>query len=92
METLINYNKQTIFLLKRLLVQTASEIQSENQVLSKEEAADFLKVSIHTIERLAFRKNQIAYSKAGKKAVFLKRDLLEYLAHKRIPTVYEDGV
>lgn len=78
--------------IQHLLLKAVEEIHEEKQVFNKQEAADFLRVSVSTIERLAFKKNEIAYSKPGKHAVFLRTDLLKFLKKRRIPSVYDEGV
>ena len=71
------------------ILKNAAERQ---EVFSKAEAAEFLRVRVPTLERLAFKKNEIAYSKPAKHAVFLKRDLLSFLYRRRIPSIFDEGV
>lgn len=85
-------NILNVSILKRLLYEAVHQLHDEQQIFSKEEAADFLKVKVGTLERLAFKKNEIAYSKPGKCAVFLREDLLQFLAKRRIPSIYDEGV
>lgn len=91
--SLILHNEKAILQqLKQLILDTAKDLQVQSQVMTKQEAADFLKISVHAIERLAFKKNLIAYSKPGKSAVFLKTDLLKFLSERRIPSIYDEGI
>lgn len=78
--------------IKELLLEVLDELKEDQQVFSKEEAAHFLRVNVGTLERMAFRKNELAYSKPGKNAVFLRSDLLEFLKRRRIPSVFDEGV
>ena len=73
-----------------LMVKLAEERKKE--VFTKTEAAEFLNISVSALERLAFRKNEIAYSKPAKRAVFLRADLLKFLEKRRIPSIYDEGV
>ena len=73
-----------------LMVKLAEERKKE--VFTKTEAAEFLNISVSALERLAFRKNEIAYSKPAKHAVFLRADLLKFLEKRRIPSIYDEGV
>ena len=81
-----------VFKIKSLILEAVRSLHEEKQVFTKEEAAEFLRVSVSTIERMAFKKNEIAYSKPAKHAVFLKSDLLKFLEKRRIPSVYDEGV
>ncbi len=85
-------DKVILYYLKQLILDTVEELKAQNHVMTKQEAADFLKVSVYAIERLAFKKNLIAYSKPGKSAVFLKADLLKFLKKRRVPSVFDEGV
>jgi hypothetical protein len=85
-------NKGIIGVLRELLLQAVEQLKEEQEVFTKEEAAAFLNIKVGTLERFAFKKNEIAYSKPGKNAVFLRRDLLKFLAKRRIPSVYDEGV
>lgn len=78
--------------IKRLLIQAVSEIHDDQQVFTKEEAARFLRISTSALERWAFKKKEIAYSKPSKHAVFLRADLLKFLEKRRIPSIYDEGV
>ena len=81
-----------VSILKRLLYEAVYQLHDEQQVFTKAEAAAFLKIKISSLERYAFKLNEIAYSKAGKNAVFLRQDLLKFLAKRRIPSIYDEGV
>lgn len=85
-------NILNISILKRLMYEAISQLHDEQQVFTKAEAAAFLKIKESALERYAFKLNQIAYSKAGKNAVFLREDLLKFLAKRRIPSIYDEGV
>lgn len=78
--------------IRELLLEVLEELKEDQQVFTKEEAADFLRVNVGTLERMAFRKNELAYSKPGKNAVFLRSDLMEFLKRRRIPSVFDEGV
>jgi|APSaa5957512622_1039677.scaffolds.fasta_scaffold127869_2 hypothetical protein len=92
MSFVLHNEKAIVHQMKKLILDTAEDLQGQDQVLTKQEAADFLKISVHAIERLAFKRNLIAYSKPGKSAVFLKSDLLRFLSKRRIPSIYDEGV
>ncbi len=93
MERSTSVNEKVIIeKLKDILIQAVDQLNEEQEVYNKEEAANFLKLSTHSIERLAFKENKIAYSKPGKSAVFMKRDLLKFLEKRRIPSIYDEGV
>ncbi len=77
---------------KKMLLSVVKDFHEEKQVFNKHEAAKFLCISVHTLERLAFKKNEIAYSKPAKHAVFLRTDLLSFLKRRRIPSIYDEGV
>jgi len=68
------------------------ELIEERKVYNKEEAAEFCRLKVSALERYAFRNHEIAYSKAGKSAVFLRQDLLKFLEKRRIPSIYDEGV
>jgi excisionase family DNA binding protein len=87
-----NESKINDLKIKQMLAEAVRDLNEEQQVFTKSEAAAFLKVSVGTIERLAFKKNEIAYSKPGKSAVFLRRDLLKFLMKRRIPSVWDEGI
>ena len=78
--------------LQRLLAKLSFFASEDQQVLTKKEAAEFLKMNVSTLERYAFKKHEIAYSTSGKNAVFLRRDLLKFLEKRRIPSVHDEGV
>jgi Helix-turn-helix domain len=85
-------NKGIIGVLKQLLLEVVEQLNEGQEVFTKEEAAAFLNIKVSTLERLAFRKNEIGYTKPDRYAVFLKRDLLKFLENRRIPSVYDEGV
>jgi hypothetical protein len=85
-------NMGIIGVLRQLLLQVVEQLNEEQEVFTKEEAAAFLNIKVSTLERLAFRKNEIGYTKPDRHAVFLKRDLLKFLENRRIPSVYDEGV
>ena len=58
----------------------------ENEILSKKEAAQFLRISISTLDRL-MKEKKIPYAKINKKrrkVLFLKEDLLKWVKSKRV--------
>jgi hypothetical protein len=89
--TLVN-EKVIIEKLKDVLIQAVEQLNQEQQVFTKEEAAAFLNIKVGTLERLAFKKNEIAYSKPAKHAVFFRADLLKFLKKRRIPSIHDEGV
>ncbi len=54
-----------------------------DEVLNKKGAAEFLKMSVSNIDRLIQMK-QIPYAKVGKKVLFLREDLLNWVKSKRV--------
>ncbi len=57
-----------------------------NDILSKKEAAEFLRISISTLDRL-MKENKIPYAKINKtrrKVLFLKEDLIKWVKSKRV--------
>jgi len=54
-----------------------------NDILTKKEAAQFLKISISTLDRLMVEKN-IPYSKINRRVLFLKEDLIKWVKSKRV--------
>ena len=55
----------------------------ENEVLDKKGVAKFLKMSISNIDRL-IQKKEIPHSKIGKRVLFLKKNLIQWLERKRV--------
>jgi len=55
----------------------------ENEILTKKEAAQFLKVSISHLSNL-MKKKEIPYSKTNKKVLFIKEDLIKWVKSKRV--------
>lgn len=58
----------------------------DKEIMSKKEAAEFLRISVSTLERL-MRENKIPYAKINKKrrkVLFLKEDLLKWVKSKRV--------
>jgi len=58
----------------------------DREIMSKKEAAEFLRISISTLERL-MRENKIPYAKINKtrrKVLFLKEDLISWVKRKRV--------
>lgn len=55
----------------------------ENEILTKKEAAQFLKVSISHLSNL-MKKKEIPYSKTNKKVLFIKEDLIKWVKNKRV--------
>jgi len=53
------------------------------KLLNREEAAEFLRVSVRSLDRLA-SKGEIPYSKIGKKVVYSQTDLESYFRKMRI--------
>ncbi len=54
-----------------------------HEVFDKKGASSYLKMSVSNIDRL-IQKKEIPYSKVGKKVLFLREDLLNWLKMKRI--------
>ena len=54
----------------------------EEQLLSREEAAKLLKISLVTLND-RMRKGQIPYSRSGRRILFLKSDLINMLAENK---------
>ena len=54
-----------------------------NEILTKKEAAEFLRISIATIDRL-MRDRKIPFSKINGKVLFQKKDLIDLLESKKI--------
>ena len=54
-----------------------------SDVLDKKGAAEFLKMSVSNIDRL-IQKKEIPHSKVGKRVLFLKEDLINWVRNKRI--------
>jgi excisionase family DNA binding protein len=54
-----------------------------DDIMTKVEAAKYMKVSISTINRL-MSETDIPYSKLGAKVLFLKKDLLEWIEDRRV--------
>lgn len=52
-------------------------------VLNKKGAAEFLKMSVSNIDRL-IQKKEIPYSKVGKRVLFLKEDLINWIKSNRV--------
>jgi len=53
------------------------------EVFDKKSASSYLKMSVSNIDRL-IQKREIPYSKVGKKVLFLREDLLNWLKMKRV--------
>ncbi len=81
-----------LIFIKALLQQAAIDMQQRPEILTKKEAAEFLRISNSALERFAFKLHEIPYSKPGKHAVFLTSDLLKWLKERRIPSIYDQGV
>lgn len=54
-----------------------------NEILTKKEAAELLRISIATIDRL-MRDRKIPFSKINGKVLFLRKDLMDLLERKKI--------
>ena len=54
-----------------------------NEILTKKEAAEFLRISIPTINRL-MRNRKIPFSKINGKVLFQRKDLIDLLESKKI--------
>ena len=54
-----------------------------DEVMTKKEAAAFLKLSVGTIDRL-MRERKIPFSKINGKVLFQKKDLLEVLEKRKV--------
>ena len=54
-----------------------------DEILSKKEAAAFLKISMSYLSNLMKRK-EIPFSKTNKKVLFLKGDLVKWVKSKRV--------
>lgn len=54
-----------------------------NEILTKKEAAEFLRISIATIDRL-MRDRKIPFSKINGKVLFQKKDIIDLLEVKKI--------
>lgn len=54
-----------------------------DDILTKKEAARYLKISIATINRL-MKEKKIPYSKVNGRVLFLKRDLLQWVESKKV--------
>ncbi|MBU2648331.1 helix-turn-helix domain-containing protein [bacterium] len=92
MDSKLYSEKVLLLVLKRLFFEVAQDLQENDRVLTIDEAADFLKVKVDTVKRLAFKKHELPYSKPGKNAVFLREDLLKFLEKRRIPSIHDEGV
>ena len=55
----------------------------DDDVLTKKEAAKYLKISISTLDRL-MKEKKIPYSKINGRVLFLKEDLLKWVKSKRV--------
>jgi len=85
-------NNSMLAFVKAVLEKASTEIQAEREIMNKAEAAEYLRISVPTLERFAFKLHEIPYSKPSKHAVFLRRDLLKWLHERRIPSVFDQGV
>jgi len=54
----------------------------EDEIMTKKEAAKFLKLSVSTIDRL-MKKRDIPFSKINGKVLFQKKDLVAWLESKK---------
>ena len=54
-----------------------------NEILTKKEAAEFLRISIATINRL-MKKRKIPFSKINGKVLFQRKDLIDCLERKKV--------
>lgn len=62
-----------------------SSKNSDNEWLSRSEAADYLRISKKTLEDWACSKRVLLpYSKLGRRVVYLRRDLDDFLARNRV--------
>lgn len=73
------------------MLRSAIELRpNHDEPMTRDQAAAYLKMHPDTLYKLA-RVNKIAYSRKGEglraSMVFLKKDLDDYLARTRIPTV-----
>ena len=55
----------------------------EREVMNKKEAAEFLRISVSSLERL-IREKKIPYSKTNGRVLFLKKDLLKFVESKKV--------
>jgi helix-turn-helix protein len=86
------YEGSNLVVIKQMIMQAVSQIHDDQLVFTKEEAAEFLRISTSALERWAFKKKEIAYSKPSKHAVFMRADLLRFLEKRRIPSIHDEGV
>jgi len=55
----------------------------KDEILTKKETAEFLKISMSHLSNLMKRK-EVPYSKMNKKVLFLKEDLIKWVKSKRV--------
>ncbi len=55
----------------------------DDEILSKKEAAKFLKISVSNLSRL-MKEKKIPYSKVNGRVLFLKEDLIKWVKSKRV--------
>ena len=60
------------------------------KLLNRDEAAEFLRISMRSLDRLAAR-GEIPYSKIGKKVVYSQTDLESYFRKMRIGNQAREG-
>jgi excisionase family DNA binding protein len=58
------------------------------QLMNLDEAAELLKVSVHTVRRLQ-QQREVSFIKVGGSVRFAKSDLLSYLTRKRVAAIHE---
>ena len=60
----------------------------DDEILSKKEAAKFLKISVSNLSRL-MKEKKIPYSKVNGRVLFLKEDLVKWVKNKRVKQEFD---